>query len=268
MPPELLNDDYCFVNKLKVVSKTSDGVSYSVTGCQSAKDNTIDGDVSIKTKIQSATLTTKLLTGGTGTAELKLDDLGVKGLSSKLLAGIGKNVAVGTVEYAEGRVGVTSGFNYFSGPSAYGSLAVAVTPAKFAGYAVLGVESALNTETREPTFVNVAASFFDGKESECTVHVLDKGTKGMVSYSHHVRPGFSVGSQMTYDRGTKDTNLIMGSAYRLDGATTVKGKVDSTGLLALTYIQDIRPKTTLILSTKFSVNNFANSNIGCSLTFE
>lgn len=249
-------------------SKTDDGFSYTITGVQNVKQDTIDAEVNGKFKVKDATLTGNLFTGGKlPTAELKYETIDSDGRKFTLCGTAGKGFAIGSAEMLAGPVGV-KGLIDTKNSNFYGSGAVALSSEKYAGFVVVGAEATYNTDVKEMTMSNYAVSLFDGKESEVTLHVLDKAKKNMISYSHHVRPGFSVGGQMTYVRETRETALAMGTAVQLDGATTIKAKLDSEGSLALSYIQDIRPNTTLIMSSRFNTKTFDSAKVGISLTVE
>lgn len=265
---KLLNDDYVSANKLKVSSKTSSGVTYTVTGVHNAKQDAIDADLAAKFKLKDATVTTKLFTAAkTPTVELKYESSDGKGRKVNITTLGGKGLGNTSAEINAGALGIKLGADLIKSDM-YASAAVAVSPENFKGFIVLGAEGTYSSGTKEVTSTNYAVSFFDGKESEASVHVLDQGRKGMVSYSHHVRQGFSVGAQMTYIKETKATMLNMGLAYRMDGATTIKAKMDSEGICGLSYIQEIRPKTTLIMSSKFSAKTLENPKLGISLAIE
>lgn len=265
---ELLNDDYIFANNIRLSSNTKDGFSYTVSGVQNVKGDTIDADVAAKLNIKGATLTGKLFTGGEDpSTELKYETKDSKGRKVTLCGTAGKKLATSTAEVLTGPFGIKLGVDV-ANSDLYASGALAVSPDKCTGFVVAGAESVYNLTEKKITMTNYAVSFFDGKESECAVHVLNQGKKAMISYSHHVRPGFSVATQMTYARDTKATSLAMGSAYRMDGATTIKAKLDSEGGLALSYIQDVRPNTTLIMSSKFNTMSFDSAKVGISLTME
>lgn len=199
--------------------------------------------------------------------ELKYETQDSAGRKATLIGEAGKGVANGTFEFQGGPVGIKVETDAKSS-DLYGSIAVALTSEKRSGFAVIGAEGQYNMTNKELMKKNFVMSYCDGKQSEVSLHVLDKMSAGMLSYSHHVRPGFSVGGQMTHTLGSSDTVLAFGSAYRLDGVTTVKAKVNSTGNLALSYIQDVRPNTTLIMSSKFDVNKLDSAKVGISLTVE
>lgn len=268
IPSELLNDDYIFTKKIKLASKTEDGCSYTVTGVQSPKDNAIDAEASAKLKVKGTTITGKLQTGAKDPIiEAKYEAKDSEGRNYTLGGDFGRNLAKSHVEFVGGPLGVkVSGDLIASEITA--SAALAISSSEYSGFAVVGAETQYSVADKEISKLNYALSFLDGRESECTLHVLDQAKSGMISYSHHVRPGFSVGAQMLYVRETAATSLSVGTAYRLDGATTIKGKLDSAGTMSLSYIQNVRPNTTLIMSSKFNTATFDSAKLGISLAIE
>lgn len=244
----------------------------------STADAPIGSDVSLAFPLpdKRGKLTAKFFTTGKATAELKLDNPGVRGLTATLLAGTGGKggeFATGSADFKHGPAGVHAAYDV-QGKKARASAAYAVAPAGYAGFFVLGVDGVVkkNDGEGEQAVIadggDLAASYYDGAESEATAHILDKGRKMMLSYSHHVRPGFSVASQFKYDKEADDATLVFGGAARLDGATVVKAKVDSRGQAACSYIQDIRARTTLVLSAKFDIAKMDGANVGLSLAMD
>jgi voltage-dependent anion channel protein 2 len=264
---KLLGDDYIESNKLKVKSSTASGVSYTVQAEQKGYGENIDGDFSLEFPAAGQKATAKLFTSGKGTAEIKLNSLGVKGLNATLLAGIGKEVGTATIEFKHGPAGLTAVYDTIN-KCANATAAIAVAPQGYAGYCVVAVDGTVSTPSLTADKLDLCLSFFDGAESECALHVTDKGARSMLSYSHHVRSGFSVASQIAYDKPKESAKLTMGGACRLDGVTTIKAKIDSTGLLSTSYIQEIRDKTTLIMSTKFNVTSLDAAKVGISLALD
>lgn len=263
---ELLNDDYVFNSKLKVATVTDNGRTFTVSGETKAKED-LDAELGIKHKLGSGTLTTKLFTSGRAEGELKLDNFALDGLTTTLTFGVGKKVGVTKLEYSQGRVGLTALGDYYE-KKVNASATAILTSNKMNGFGVIGAESGYDVEKGEAGDLNMACSYFDGRESEISLHVQQKGAKGKLCYSHQVRPDFAVAGQMDYNREKDTAVLTIGGAAKLDGATTIKGKVNSTGQLALTYLQVIRPKTTLTLSSTFDVKEMKSAKMGVSLAIE
>lgn len=262
-----MNDDYIDTHQLKIKSYTASGVSYAVEADQATRGDSIGGQFSVKFPVSGQAVTTKLYTGGNATVELSLDQLGVKGLSATILSGIGKEVALGTVEFKHGPVGITSSYNAIA-RALRSSLACAYAPKGYNGFLVFGADGKLSSPEESRDDLSLCVSYFDGHESECTLHVSDNGNQGTLSYSHHVRDGFSLASQIAYNKVKDTAKLTFGGACRLDGLTVVKGKIDSDGQLAMSYIQDIRSRTKLILSTKFNVTTLDSARVGLSLALD
>ncbi|CAN8075005.1 unnamed protein product [Agarophyton chilense] len=265
---KLLTDDYVFTNKLKLTSKTPDGVSYTITGVQNTKTEQVDAEISAKGKIKGTTVTAKAFTSGKlPTLEVKHESSDARGRKAALTALLGNDLRSATAEFLGGPLGVKIAGDAVS-HDMYASLAVALTSDKYDGFVIAGAESEYNLNLREFGRTNYAFSVFDGKESEVSLHITNKMHRAMLSYSHHVRHGFSVAAQISHDFPEKNTQISMGSAYRLDGATTIKGKLDMDGFVALTYLQDIRPNAKLIMSSKFDPRKLDNAKVGVSLAIE
>lgn len=218
--------------------------------------------------VKGTTVTGKLYTSDKEpTVEAKYETNDSQGRKVTVCGNAGRDVSNSYVEFSGGPLGVKFGADLIKSELA-GSVALTLSNKDYSGFAVCGAETEYSYADKKVTKLDYAFSFFDGKESECTLHLLDKAKQGMISYSHHVRPGFSVGTQLIYVRESMSTSLALGTAYRLDGATTIKAKLDSQGALALSYIQDIRPSTKLIMSSKFDTTKFDSAKVGFSLTIE
>lgn len=263
-----MNDDYVFTNKLKVSSKTKEGISYTVTGVQSSKDDSLAADIKTKATIQDCTITGELFTNGKDPkVEVKYDSGNISGTTGTLAITVGPSVGLAKAEIRRGILGLVVGSDMLSS-DVYGEVAMALMSKQFSGYAIIGGEAQYNTSENEISKANTAISYCDGSESEVALHLNDKMSRGIVSYSHYVRYGFSVGAQIEHSTITNETTMAMGSAYKLDGVTTVKAKVDSVGELGLSYIQRIRSNTTLIMSSVIDVNKIDITKVGISIAVE
>lgn len=254
-------------NKIKLSSKTHDGLSYVVSGSTSEKSDDLSGELSVKAKYKEAVLTAKLFTTGSPTGEIKherVDPLGRR-TSVTLTASEGK--ATAKAELLVSRMGMAMDTDLLK-REVLASAAAAIAPAVYAGFVVVGVKGLFNLRDGSLSNTRVAASLFDGRESELTVEVEGKAKAGTVSYSHLVRAGMSVAGEMKYTRETGKAVATLGTAMKLDNVTAVKGKLDTTGLAALSYIQSIRPNTKVVMSTSFDVTKFNTAKVGLSLTLE
>lgn len=264
---EVLGDDYVSTTKVKVATSTADGRTFTVAGSKDAKSGDLGADLQVKQKMGSRTLTTKLFTDGSATTEVKLEKLGLEGLKTTLLFGVGKKKGEFTMEYANGPIAMKSSADYYS-KKVKGSATCRLKSTTLTGYAVIGGEATYDITKGETKGMNAALSYFDNKESELTLHVFDKGASGKLSYSHLVQPDLSVAAEMTYNRESEEAKLLMGGAVQLDAMTKLKGKLASDGVCAVSYIQNIRPKTELVLTAAFNVKEMKEPKLGLSLAIE
>jgi Eukaryotic porin len=241
-------------------------MTYTSTGVQNVKSDALAGDLSLKfSPMAGTTVTSKLFTSGNMTHEAVMERLGVSGLTLTILGGMGsKQVGVGTVEYVTKNAALTSAVDVLSGPIVHAAVTAGLD------VATVGVEAEYDTKARNFRRYNFAVNYADSKESEATLTVLNKGETGKLAYSHLARPDLSVAGEFLYDRRADAKLLTMGVKYEVDRETTLKGKINSDGLVSTSYIQEIRPGTTLILSQKLDVRNVDKSThkLGLSLVIE
>jgi Eukaryotic porin len=262
----LLNDDYIFDKKVQVKTKTQNGMTYTSTAIQSAKDDSLAGDLELKfSPAPGAAVTSKLFTSGKMSHEAVFDRLGVEGLKLTLLGGVSSksNVGVSTLEYQHKSATCTAAVD------AIANVAYVTGTAGTAALTV-GVDGQYDTAAKELRECNVALNYSDGKESETTVTTLNKGESAKLAYSHAIRPDFSVASEFFYDRRADAKLVTIGAKYDVDQDTTLKAKITSDGLVSASYIQEIRANTTLVLCQKFDVRNpdKASHKFGLSLVIE
>lgn len=217
---------------MQVKTKTANGMAYTATGVYGG-DQAVKGDLSIKlTPVAGATITSKLFTTGNMTHEAVLDKLGVNGLKLTFLGGMGsRQIGVTTMEYMNKNVALTTAMDVVSGPVAHATLTAG------SNAFTCGVEGEYDTSTKEFKKGNFVVNYSDGKESEATVTVLNKGDSAKLAYSHDARPDLSIAGEFAYNRKADAKQLTMGIKYKVDSDTTLKAKINSEGMFSASYIQ-------------------------------
>lgn len=244
-----MNDDFIYgTQKVQLKTKTDSGMTYTTTGVQ--KGENLNGDLSCKYSISGATLTTKVLTANTVTQEIKLENTGVKGLALTLFGSTGaKQLVMGSAEYVHPHVAGATSVNALGGtPTIQSSLAIG------SNGVTLGVDGAFNATEKTLDKCDAVLNYSDGKDQEITASVSGKGTKTKFAYSHLVSRDFSVAAEFNYDKSKDTKELVMGTKYMVDRDTTLKAKIQSSGVFSLSYLQEIRSGTTLTLCSQFDVN--------------
>lgn len=264
---KLLNDDYVSDTKVKVVSKSAAGTTFTVDSGSSAKSGAIAGELAIKGSIKGqAAVNTKLNTAGKVSSELTLDKLGVAGLKLVLTGVTGPGIspaASAKVEYTHKHFALTSLFDVLGGPTITSSFAT--------GHAGLcaGVEAQFKATDNSLSKIDAAISFADSKTSEVTVALLDKASIVKTSYSHSVNPNMSVAGEVLYNLKDSSKLLTMGVHYVLDAEAVFKTKINTDGNMASSYIAKVKPATTLTLSSALNVKELdKGQKLGISIAYE
>jgi len=117
---------------------------------------------------------------------------------------------------------------------------------KVKGFA--GWEAAAGYHNNE--FLSVAKGFFKEKKLE----------KFVGSYFHKLNTEVDVGAQLTYatnkESQKKEYTFEVAGEYRWDADCTVKGKVNSAGVVSTAYIHNIKPQCRLTVSSEVDATNF------------
>lgn len=260
-------------SKVKLATKTANGLAYTVTGSSAPKSDSLKGEFSVKggirdvteERVQEVTLTTKLLTSSAPTAELSYERSDALGRKVNLSFLGSDALAVVTSEIIQPKAGISLTVDTL-GLTANASVATAIAPTGYKSFAVVGARGMFNMSEGTLSGARFAASLFDGKESEVTLEVEGQGDAGTLSYSHLVRPSTSVAACMRYSRESGTAAGIMGLVSKVDEFSALKAKVDSNGQAGLSLIQNLRANTKVIMSTSFNLSKFDTPSVGLSIS--
>jgi len=254
---DLLSKDYTVgKNTVEVKSKTSNGVTFTpkvvkggdkVDGTLTAKymfPAKISGEAKVDTagKLSTTFETAALAKGLTVTM-----DCGAPGKGSVLSS------AKATVDYKQPSYTAKATYEYYKSAAsvalsaAYGSMVMGCSADMDLASSSMG-DKAAACQFVQPDFTLAA------KLSEAKSKQVYEG-----SYFHKVSPAMQVGTSITKAAGA-DLALAFGCAYKLDKTTSVKGKVDTAGLLLASYKQQISPITSLTLASSIDTVNLASSS--------
>lgn len=270
---EILDQDYVFGSKVKLSTKTDNGLTYTLTGSSLPKSDNLKGEFSIKgTKVnytkdrtQELSLGTTLFSSIPPMAEAGFelsDSLG----SNVGITAIGSNsFALVTTKIIRPKLGIFVTLDALN-LTANTSLASAIAPSGYGGYAVLGAKGLIDLSKGTVSDGRVAASLFDGKESEVTLEIEGQVNAATVSYSHLVRPSTSFAASMRYSKADASHVGAMGIATKLDPSNTLKAKLDTAGQAGLSIIQHVHPSTEIVFSTQFDLAKFDTPKVGLSVT--
>lgn len=259
--------------KIKLSTITSDGLTYTATGSSSSKSGDFKGELSAKAALRDInvhnlrdfTVTAKLPTDSTPLAEIKYDRKDVAGGKLSATFTGSEGIATASAEVVQPRIGLAFDADLLK-RTVDASAAVAIAPGGYRRFIVVGARGLLDVAEGNASGSRVAASLYDGLESELTVEVEGKMDVTTVSYSHLVRPLTHVAASMRYLKGESTAVGIMGISTKVDDAVMVKAKVDTSGIAAMSFIQTARANTKVIMSTQFDVTKFDSPKVGLSVT--
>ncbi|EME28717.1 hypothetical protein Gasu2_14430 [Galdieria sulphuraria] len=103
---------------------------------------------------------------------------------------------------------------------------------------LLATQLALEPTFKFPSWV-VACNYQDGDSGQITLFIHDRGPSVTCSYLHNVSGRLSVAARFVYSSNIEQRSLVFGTQYYLDNDTLLKAKVDSSGTIALSCIQQL-----------------------------
>jgi voltage-dependent anion channel protein 2 len=275
---DLLTKDFPFSGAtLEVKTKTPSGVVFKVGGNRDNKSNIINGDLESKytNRKHGFTFTQTWTTANVLKSQFEIENQIAKGLKLDLNTTLqpekGNKSALINAAYKQSGVHTRAALDVYKGPTF-----TADTVLGRDGFLV-GAECAYNVTEGNITRY-AAAVGYNAPEYAVTIHGLNNLNTFSASYYHRVNADVEAGAKAVYD--TKATYggvaLEVGAKTYLDANTAFKAKINNSGVLALGYVQSIRPgfkaSFGLALDTQKLNDTTAaggpSHKVGASFTFE
>lgn len=269
---DTLNDDYDFNRKLKIKTKTQNGVALTSEGTMSASNKAILAKVSAAFTHPSGINVKKLqvtthgrLVGEAEVANAFVDNLK---LTFKIEDGSLKNPA--GLKYKQvGKIGGSYKGDGFTVNDEIDFSSNSISAAATFNYQdfIFGASGAFSLDKSSITDHNVAATYA-ANDFHATVQTKKKFGVVSASFHHRACGNLIYAAVMDYDLKTQNNSLVVGSRYSTDPATKFASKVDSEGLVSLSCIQKVRPAVTLTTSAHVDVKNLEGDShkFGIGLT--
>mmetsp|Transcript_17168 Transcript_17168/g.29985 ORF Transcript_17168/g.29985 Transcript_17168/m.29985 type:complete len:330 (+) Transcript_17168:105-1094(+) len=214
---------------------------------------------------------------GTGTGSIKMDYM----TDYVALAGVLDIILMSPTSSASSSSSQSNEKNR----SSLGSLATMSLVTGHNGF-IVGAETQVNLQTSTVVEYDLVASYTDSIDadlamkagtaasvfpgtSEVTLSLLNQATMIKTSYSHAVSKDVAVAGEVVYGLLDNSRLLTMGVSVALDSLSTVKGKVNTEGLVGLAYIAKVRPGVTLSLCSALNVKELdKGQKMGVQLAYE
>jgi len=258
---DLLTKDYKVgKSTVELKSKTSNGVTFTPTGTKSG--DKFSGELKAKYCLSAGPeCEVTVADSGVISATIEAADMFMKGLLLSLEAerpAPGKSgllsKANAIVDYKAEAMTCKASYDCYSGAAAVcGTFATnGVTLGCSADYST--AKSALTKYAAACQLVQPDFTVAAKLATACGKSQTYTGT-----YYHKVSGDMQVGAELEKSSAKSDVGLAFGCTYKLDGATTVKGKVDSDGILSASYKQVISKLTTMTLAAQIDTVNLSDN---------
>ncbi|KAL6948704.1 hypothetical protein ACO0QE_001177 [Hanseniaspora vineae] len=263
----LLNRDFYHGTPASVDVKTTapNGVAFTAKGKTNPKTGAIASSVEARfsDKQTGLTLTQSLNNASALETKVELADLtpGLKAeLATSLIPGTSKAVKL-NLNFVQPYFAARGFFDLLKGPSFVGDLAVARD-----GFTA-GAEVGYDLTSAAITKYAAALGYTAGAYS-LTVGA-DKNQVFTGSFYQRVSPVLEVGAKSTYASLTNANAIEFATKYDLDATSSVKAKIQDSGIVDLAYKQDLRKGVTLGVGASFNALKLEEPvhKLGWSLSF-
>lgn len=258
---DLLNNDYVFqAQKLKISTKTANGVSFTTEGTLKGSKG-VAGKLTAKfspfENIQVKKLSVS--TAGRFSTEASLNNA-VEGVTFTVKAEEGAAAPPAgelVVDYKSDSLTVNSSVDVcdVNGPTLYGASTFAYDNFLVGGE--VRYSTGFDSSEGKPSVVDYNGCLsYNGGDFTASVHTKKKTSNVLLSVHQNYSKGVQLASQ--YDHSAK--LLTVGGLYKLDQSTTFQGKMSSNGVVSANAIQTIAAGVKLISSAEVDAKNFAGDS--------
>lgn len=258
---DLLNDDYKYEGKCEVKTKLESGINIKSTFTRAEKDGSIGAVLELKKGVSIVDVTAKLDQKGTANITLENSTL-VPKLKLKVDAAANGSATKISADYAHDLLMTCASVDVNKSVLAINS-----------SFATSGVTVGTSTSfayTKGKWSTPAVGAMYNGPNFQLAANVENLGEKIGVTYHQSVSKELALALNLQ-QVDKKGVSLALGSAYKIDKDSSLKAKVDSTGLLSAIYQQKIRPQMTIKVSGQVNTMKLTQDNahkIGVALLMD
>lgn len=254
---DLMGNDYCFDQKFKLKTKTTNGVE--LTSELTMKPKAVGAKLTsafkpfdgIKVDKLSVTTDGRLITEATLNNAMEGMTLKVKAEDGASKAPAGELV----VDYKTDNLMINTSVDVVEGPTLSGAATMGYEGFIFGGQFKYNTAFDKSDAKASLTDYNAAVAY---KGADYSASLLTKKKASQYHVAVHQKVSKDVEVATTYAHSSK--LLTIGGIYKLDDATKFQGKVASTGIVSMNVIQQVKPKVKLIASAQVDAKNFVQDS--------
>ncbi|CAG7853064.1 Mitochondrial outer membrane protein porin [Serendipita indica DSM 11827] len=263
---DLLGKDYPFhAIGLEIKTKTPSNVTFRVAGTRDAKSGAIAGDLEAKytDNKYGTVLTNTWTTSNVLRTQLEVENQLAKGLKleahSSLNPEKGINSGLFNLTFKQPGYHARAALDLFHGSNITSDIVLARNGV------LVGAETNYNVNDGSITRYATALGY-TAPDYAVTVHGLSNMRLFSASYYHRVNADVEAGAKAVYNSASSSNamNLEVGTKVYLDKAAFVKAKIASTGALALSYTQTLRPGVKAAFGVAIDTHKLQDPTIGGS----
>ncbi|CAH9088063.1 unnamed protein product [Cuscuta epithymum] len=249
---DLLNRDFQTDQKFTITTYSPTGVAITSSG--SKKGDLFLGDVTTQLKNKNITTDIKVDTNSNLFTTITVDEAapGLKSIVNFRLP----DQRSGKVElqYLHDLAGVSTSVGLTASP------VINLSAVLGTNALALGTDVSFDTKSGTFTKYNVAFSLTNS-DLISALTLNDKGDTMKWSYFHQVNPlsNTCVGAELAYSFSINESSITVGAQHQLDPLTTVKARVNNTGIANTLIQHEWRPKSLITLSGEVDVKNIDKS---------
>ncbi|CAH9122711.1 unnamed protein product [Cuscuta epithymum] len=249
---DLLNRDFQTDQKFTITTYSPTGVAITSSG--SKKGDLFLGDVTTQLKNKNITTDIKVDTNSNLFTTITVDEAapGLKSIVNFRLP----DQRSGKVElqYLHDLAGISTSVGLTASP------VINLSAVLGTNALALGTDVSFDTKSGTFTKYNVAFSLTNS-DLISALTLNDKGDTVKWSYFHQVNPlsNTCVGAEVAYSFSTNENSITVGAQHQLDPLTTVKARVNNTGIANTLIQHEWRPKSLITLSGEVDVKNIDKS---------
>eukprot|EP00281_Chroomonas_sp_CCMP1168_P031725 CAMPEP_0206236620 /NCGR_PEP_ID=MMETSP0047_2-20121206/13816_1 /ASSEMBLY_ACC=CAM_ASM_000192 /TAXON_ID=195065 /ORGANISM="Chroomonas mesostigmatica_cf, Strain CCMP1168" /LENGTH=321 /DNA_ID=CAMNT_0053660975 /DNA_START=46 /DNA_END=1012 /DNA_ORIENTATION=+ len=249
----LLNDDFKYDGKCEVKTKLENGVAIKSTFTRNEKDGSIGAVLELKKKVSVLDVTARMDHKGAATLVAEHNTL-IPNLNLKGEGALNGSSVKISADYKHDAIMTCASLDPIKSVIAVNSCVGVVKDVN------VGCTTSYAYGKGKWTTPAISAQY-QGPNYQLAANVENLGEKIGVTYHQTVNKEVNVAISIGQAGGdSKNLNMALGTSYKIDKDSSVKGKVDSAGILSALYVQKIRPQMTLKVSgqvntTKLSADN-------------
>jgi len=242
-----LNDGYNFDHKLELKSTTANGVTFNSAHTHSSKDGSIASSLNTKFNFDKTDVSVKLETNGKGTLEVTQNNI-MDGMKAVLKGSHDGKKQTGNLDltYKSDMLHGACGVDFYKGPTVNGSFV--------SGYGDFSFGLQGNFDAAKSSLESYTGAFqYTHSDFILAGKTANQGKENALTFHHNLSNNTQVAGEFNVNTDSNKKLLSVGVLYPYDSNISLKGKVNSDGIMSVHMAQKVKTGFTLKASTQVNL---------------